>query len=687
MTRAALRNGYVRRLIGGFGAVTVGEWVLGTTVAIHAYAVGGTLLVGLVGFRFVPAALAGLVTVQLAESHRRERLLTVTALTRAAASGLVVVSFALGLPFAAALVLVWLDAMVGSAYRPAQAALLPSLVRTPSELTAATALASNAKFSSQVLGALAGGVLVASVPVAPAVSVATALYALAALTTAGIRVLGPAPANPVRIRERLRGTRAALGAVAGDFEAQQIVAYACLRSLLRGAWTALGVVAALRLLGLGRAGFGILMAAAGAGALGSIPLSTLLVGRRRLGWWLAAGLMASALAIAAIGASASGLAAVALMVGWGLGMGLADVAGQALLNRVVPAASIARVTGLMESGKLLFEGGGSLAAPLLVTLVGIRGGLIAAGAAVALLVAAGVGRFSGLDRRAVDRVGVIEVLAQVSVFRRLAVDALEGVSAQLTRLSVPAGREVITQGDRTGTRWYLVERGELEVLIDGYLVNELRDGDGFGELALLREVPRGATVRARGEVALLSLERDAFLEAVAGRAYTLSGQVEWPGARRQDDADLLGRTMLLRGIERHVLEQLARGAVRHGVDAGRPIVTEGEREDSYHVLLSGRAVVFVGSERRTVVLPGDGFGEIAVLHNVPRSATVMAEDACELLSVSGDAIRAVAQARGGRVAELAGATPTPNEPKPVDPTPDEPAPDERTSAAARDAPR
>jgi hypothetical protein len=294
------------------------------------------------------------------------------------------------------------------------------------------------------------------------------------------------------------------------------------------------VVAALRLLGLGRAGFGILPAAAGAGALGSIPLSTLLVGQRRLGWWLAAGLMASGLSIAAIGASASGIAAVALMVGWCLRMGLADVAGQALLNRVVPAAAIARVTGMMESGKLLFEGGGSLAAPLLVTLMGIRGGLIAAGAAVALLVAAGARGFPALDRRAVDRVAVIELLARVSVFRRLAVDALEGVGAQLTRLSVPAGREVITQGDRSGTRWYLVERGELEVVIDGYLVNELGDGDGFGELALLRDVPRWATVRARGEVALLSLERDAFLEAVAGRACSLSGQVERPGARRQE---------------------------------------------------------------------------------------------------------------------------------------------------------
>jgi hypothetical protein len=297
-----LRSLVVRRVVAAFAAVTAGEWVLGTTVAIHAYAAGGALLVGLVGFRFAPAALAGLVTAQFADTHRRERVLTAVALTRSAASGLAAVSLALGLPFAIPLLLVWFDAMAGSAYRPTQAALLPSVVRTPSELMAATAAASNAKSSSQLLGALAGGLLVASQPVAIAVSVATVLYLAAALATAGIRTGRPAVRSKLGWRERLRRMHDGATVLSGDREATEIVAWAGLRSLIRGLWMSLGVVAALRLLGLGKAGFGFLMAAA-AGALAGIPLSALLVGRRRLAPWLAAGLATCGASIAVIGPS------------------------------------------------------------------------------------------------------------------------------------------------------------------------------------------------------------------------------------------------------------------------------------------------------------------------------------------------------------------------------------------------
>ena len=146
-------------------------------------------------------------------------------------------------------------------------------------------------------------------------------------------------------------------------EAKEIVAYSCLRSAIRGVWISLGVVAALRLLGFGNAGFGILMAAAGAGALVAIPLSALLVGRRLLARWMGVGLLMCGAPIAAIGGAAAAVPAVVFMVGWGMGMAVSDFAAQAVLYRVVPPPSIAPVTGLMESGKLLFEGGACLLAP------------------------------------------------------------------------------------------------------------------------------------------------------------------------------------------------------------------------------------------------------------------------------------------------------------------------------------
>jgi CRP-like cAMP-binding protein len=656
LTETALRNPALKRIVGAFAAVTVGEWVLGTTVAVHAYTVGGALLVGLVGFRFLPAAVAGLFTAQFAETHRRARVLTATAAARTALSGVIVVSLALKLPFAVPLILVWLDAVAGSAYRPAQATLLPTLVHSPGEFASATAFTSNAKSSGQMFGALAGGLLVANVPIAAAVSISTALYAVSALATAGLRASAPPLSAKVGLAGRLARMRAGIDAIRGDREAMEVVGYACLRSLNRGLWMSLGVVSAITLLGLGKAGFGVLMAAAGAGALLAIPLSAMLVGRRLLARALALALVASGLLIAAIGATAAGAPAIVFMIGWGTSMAISDVAGQAVLFRIVPPPSIARVTGLMESAKLVFEGGASLLAPLAVVLFGIRGALLFAGGIVAVVVAAGARSFARIDARASGRVEILQLVAGVPLFRHMRVDLLEGVVAQLERLIVPEGAEVTRQGLHDDGGFYLVDKGRLAVLIDGFEVNELAHGDSFGELALLRDRPRAATVRALTEVELLALGRDAFLTAVAGGDVELSGALGPEEAVAGDPVALLARVPLLSGVGRGEVAELARHARVREVPATGAIVSEGDRDDAYYVLLAGLARVTVAGEARTELIAGDGFGEIAVLHRVPRTATVVAVEDCKLLAVPGDALRALLATRGGLVAELA-ATP------------------------------
>jgi CRP-like cAMP-binding protein len=233
------------------------------------------------------------------------------------------------------------------------------------------------------------------------------------------------------------------------------------------------------------------------------------------------------------------------------------------------------------------------------------------------------------------------------------------VVTQLEPVSAPAGTQVIVHGARDDTHWYLVDQGELEVHVDGFLVNELGRGSGFGELALLRRTPRTATVRARTDVSLLALDRNAFLEAVAGPDLQFGGEGEQPVSGTQDPADLLGRTMLLQGIGRRALEHLARDAHECAFAASEQIIVEGETDDCYYVLLKGRATVLVGTERRGVLQAGDCFGEIAVLHKVPRSASVIADEPCLLLSIPGEALRVAAQERGGALGKLAGPSPAP----------------------------
>lgn len=201
----------------------------------------------------------------------------------------------------------------------------------------------------------------------------------------------------------LRGVPAGVQALREGREARLIVEYSCLRSLMRGLWLALAVVASLHLLSLGRSGFGILMAAAAGGALVAIAVTSRLVGNRRLAGWFALGLLLCGLPIAAVGLTSSAGPAVALSVVWGTGMSLSDAGAQTLLNRIVPVSGIGSMTGVMENAKLLFEGLGSLTAPLLLLLFGTRGALLAAGFMLPAVVVLRHRRLAAIDERAVAR--------------------------------------------------------------------------------------------------------------------------------------------------------------------------------------------------------------------------------------------------------------------------------------------
>jgi CRP-like cAMP-binding protein len=633
----------VRRLVVAFALITLAEWVLGTTVAVHAYAVGGALAVGLVGFRFAPAALAGLWTTRLADHAQRHRVLTLVAAGRAAATGLAAVALALRVPFGIVIALVWLDAAIGSAYRPAQATQLPALVRTPGELTAATTLISNVKTSGQLVGALLGGLFVAVLPIAVPVAIAAVLYLAATVMTATVRrahVLVAAAGG-------LRGLTAGLHWLRQSREARLIVIYACLRSMMRGLWLALAVVASLELLGLGKAGFGILMAAAAAGALAAIFATGRLVGNRRLADWFALGLVLCGLPIAIVGVAASAAPAVALIVIWGLGMSLSDMGALTLLNRIVPGSSIGPVTGAMESGKLLFEGVGSLIAPVLLAAFGTRGALLVAGCSLPVVVVLGRRSFTRVDDRAVARQDVLELLQQVPFFAPLSLAALEGVAARLQREDHPAGAEIVRQGDVDSRRWYLVEDGKLVVEVEGFLVGALRRGNQFGERSLMRDVPRSATVRATTDVALLALERDDFLTAVAGVELHESNRSAPPLAEQLDPSTALARAPLAHSLGPAALAQLIVASRVEEVPPATAIVNRGDRGDTYHVLLSGSAQVVVDGTIRQELFPGDGFGEIAVLHRVPRMASVITRDRSKVLTIDGETLRAAVREHGG----------------------------------------
>jgi CRP-like cAMP-binding protein len=144
--------------------------------------------------------------------------------------------------------------------------------------------------------------------------------------------------------------------------------------------------------------------------------------------------------------------------------------------------------------------------------------------------------------RRVDRdadVPVVEIglLRALPLFCALPAPELEGVARSLTSVDADAGEAVIVQGE-VGDRFYVVAEGRVEARENGRLVNTLARGGGFGEIALLHDVPRTATCTAVEPSRLYALERDDFLAAVTGHA------------RASDEAHRLaaGRIAVLEGV-------------------------------------------------------------------------------------------------------------------------------------------
>jgi len=176
---------------------------------------------------------------------------------------------------------------------------------------------------------------------------------------------------------------------------------------------------------------------------------------------------------------------------------------------------------------------GSLGAIALIELLHPRGALIALGALMPVFVIFCWARLRAYEVGAPVAEGPYRLLRENSIFAPLPVATVERLSHDLDPVEVPAGEEVIVQGE-IGDRFFLIEQGEVEVFENGVFRRNEGPGESFGEIALLRDVPRTATVRTTVQTRLLVLERDQFLLAVGGhrRSHQVAHTViddRWPG--------------------------------------------------------------------------------------------------------------------------------------------------------------
>jgi cAMP-dependent protein kinase regulator len=250
------------------------------------------------------------------------------------------------------------------------------------------------------------------------------------------------------------------------------------------------------------------------------------------------------------------------------------------------------------------------------------------------------------DDLAVDRGRLVSLLHGVSVFRALDMASLETLAASRETVSVRAGDAVVRAGE-PGDRFFVIETGEVEVVVDGFSIGKLGPGAGFGERALLRDVVRIATIRALTPLTLLTFDRTAFLHAVTGlppeefEPARARAVLTGPDPRSRTVPDLLADQAPFAELNRSALERIASAAIIEHWSAGAVVIREGDAGDAIFLVMSGRAHAVQAGSTVAEFLAGDCFGQIAALHQVPRTATITAIEPLTTCRIAADSLRSV----------------------------------------------
>ena len=510
------RNPALRRLQLAWAGSIVGSWAYNIALMVYAYRHGGASAVGLVGLiRWLPAAVASPFAAILGDRYPRVRVMLAADLLRAVGLGAMAVCVSSGAPVAVVYALASAVAVITTAFQPAQAAILPSLARTPEELTAANVSSSTIESLGFCLGPALGGVLlgISTVWVVFTVTAFTFLWSALQLLPLLRTTEPPLEREPTHIAEE---AAAGFRTIARDRRLRLVVGLFSAQTLVDGAFTVLIAVSALELLDLGPSGVGYLNAAVGVGGFVGGLISLSLVGQRRLAttFGLAiAGAGGPLLLVGALPRTGTALVVFALI---GLAIIVGDVSGFTLLQRSTPSEVLARVFGVLHSLFYATVALGAVLAPVLIDAVGIRWALVIVGGVLPVLSALARAGLADLDAEPENPRG-LELLEAIPIFAPLSPPVLEQLASRLVAVDARAGEQIVRVGE-PGDRFYVVAEGEIEVHVDGGPPRAEGKGSYFGEIALLRDVPRTATVAARTDVELFALDRDDFLPAVTGHA-------------------------------------------------------------------------------------------------------------------------------------------------------------------------
>ena len=513
---AVSRNKRLRRVEIAYASSCASETAYLVALGVFAYESGGALAVGVVGLiRMVPAALLTPFSALLGDRYSRERVLLLVALASAVALAGSAIVFYLGPVEALIYALAAFHAAVSTLVRPVLGALVPSLATTPRELVAANGVSMALESVGMLVGPVIAGVLVATESPGVAFGFGAAAYLLAMLLLAQVHVERRLPAAESADTEgAARALLAGVRVAASEPNPRLIVGLVGAQTLVRGALNVLIVVITFRLLDVDSAWVGYLSAAIGAGGLIGAVVSPALAGRR-LAVPFGIGLILWGLPIALLAVWTNAAAALVLLAIVGIGNSIEDVALYTVLQRMVPNELLARVFGVVFAFAVVGLGVGSITAPALVAGLGVRGALVATGCFLVVVTLLAWRRLVAIDAVAVAPTRELAILSTVPLFEPLSVAAKEHLASRLEVRSAPAGTKIISEGE-PGDDFYIIVEGHTDVARGGEHLRVQGPGESFGEIALLHDVPRTATVTARDQVKLATIRRADFLAVVTG---------------------------------------------------------------------------------------------------------------------------------------------------------------------------
>jgi MFS family permease len=521
----------LRRVQLAFFASLIGDWAYSTALTVWAYQAGGTTAVGVfTAARFVAISVSPSLGAVIADRVSRRHFMMVLDLVRAGLVAAAALSLGFGGPDWTVYALGLLTAVVGGPFRSAQAGLIPSLVDEPGQLTAANAVAANLENVVVFVGPALGALLVTLTSVEVVFWLNVASFLVSFLLVLGVRVPHhDAPEDEDEEDDEdeeglLRQITVGFGFVARNRDLRTISLLASAQGAIWGALLVFMVVLSVEELHAGPQGVGYLNTISGAMTVvgGGVVLARMKHGR--LGGDMAVGVLGWSLPLLLLAAWPSAVTTVVALAVIGLMDPWVNLGFETIPQRIAPDRLISRVYAAVETSLNASMSLGALAAPLLLHMIGLRPALAVFGVVVTVYAASTVPHLRDLDRR-LAAPETLPLLRSLALFAPLAPPLQETLARRLVTVDVSAGQVVVAEGDEAD-RFYMIESGRVEVTQDGRPLRVESAGDFFGEIGLLRDVRRTATVTAVTDTRLLALGRSDFLDAVTGEGEALAATEE-----------------------------------------------------------------------------------------------------------------------------------------------------------------